>query len=74
MAYVIRSNVDVSPQAPPLQANQPHFEQHGFVQAQMVARTLHTHALYCNDNSDVYYHLEEAMCETTYVASIKPFQ
>ena len=37
LAYVIRSNVDVSPQAPPLQENQPHSEQHGSVEAEMVA-------------------------------------
>ena len=74
MAYVIRSNVDVSPQSPPLHAYQPHSEQHGSVEAEMVTRGLHTHALYHDDNSAVYYHLEEEMCGTTYVPSVKPFQ
>ena len=74
LAYAIRSNVDVSPQAPPLKASQPHSEQHGSVEAEMVARALHAHALYHDDNSAVYYHLEEPTCGTTYAASIKPFQ
>ena len=63
--------MDVSPQAPPLQANQPHSEQHGSVEAKMVTRVLHMHALYHDDNSAVFYHLEEAACGTTYAASIK---
>ena len=74
MAYAIRSNIDVPPQAPPLQANQPHSEQHGSVEAKLVTRVSHTHALYHDDNLAVYYQLEEAMHGTTYVASIKPFQ
>ena len=74
MAYVIRSNIDVPPQAPPLQANQTHSEQHGSVEAKLVMRASHTHALYCDDNMAVYYHLEEVTHGTTYAASIKPFQ
>ena len=74
LAYVIRSNIDVSPQTPPLQANPLHSEQHGSVKAKMITRALHTHALYHDDNSAVYYYLEEATCGTTYAASIKPFQ
>ena len=74
LAYVIRSNVDVPPKATPLQANQPHSEQHGSVQAELVARASHMYVLYHDDNSVAYYHLEQAMCRTTYVASIKHFQ
>ena len=39
-----------------------------------MARASHTHALFREDNSDVYYKLEEATRGTPYVASIKPFQ
>ena len=39
-----------------------------------MARASHTHALYLDDNSLVYYKLEEATRSTPYVASIKPFQ
>ena len=34
----------------------------------------HTHALFWNDNSDLYFLLEEATRSTPYAASIKPFQ
>ena len=37
-------------------------------------RAAHTHALFRDDNSVVYYHLEEATRGTSYAASIKPFQ
>ena len=74
LVYVIRSNVDVPPQAPPLQANQPQSEQHGSVEAKLVTRAPHLHPLYRDDLLVVYYHLEEAMHGTTYAASIKPFQ
>ena len=39
-----------------------------------MARAAHTHALYRDDNSVVYYHLEEATRGTSYAASIKPSQ
>ena len=40
----------------------------------VVPRAAHTHALFRDDNSGVYYHLEEATRGTSYAASIKPFQ
>ena len=39
-----------------------------------VTRASHTHALFRDDNSVVYYHLEKATRGTSYAASIKPFQ
>ena len=39
-----------------------------------MARASHTHALYCDDNSIVYYNLKEATRSTPYAASINPFQ
>ena len=44
------------------------------MEGELVARATHTHALYRDDNSVVYYHLEEATRSTSYAASIKPFQ
>ena len=44
------------------------------MEGELVARAAHTHALYRDDNSVVYYHLEEATRGTSYAASIKPFQ
>eukprot|EP00957_Ditylum_brightwellii_P048310 3666689-Ditylum_brightwellii.AAC.1 len=40
----------------------------------IVAWASYTHALYHEDNADVYLSLEEAMRDTQYAASIKPFQ
>ena len=54
--------------------SQPHSTLHGSVEAELVARASHTHALFRDDNSAVYYALEEATRTTIYAASIKPFQ
>ena len=75
LAYVIRIDPQVPGNAPPLAANQPHSTEHGSVEGELVARAAHTHALFRDDNSVVYYHLEEATRRTSYAASsIKPFQ
>ena len=73
MAYVIRIDSQVPGNAPPI-VNQPHSTERGSVVGELVARAAHTHALYRDGNSVVYYHLEEATRGTSYAASIKPFQ
>jgi hypothetical protein len=74
LAYVIREEVDVPAAAPTLANGQPHSTEHGSVEAELVARASHNHALYRDDNASVYYKLEEATRTTPYAASIKPFQ
>ena len=74
LAYVIQIDSQVPGTAPPLAANQPHSTEHGSVEGELVARAAHTHALYRDDNSVVYYHLDEGTRGTSYAASIKPFQ
>ena len=74
LAYVIQIDPQVPGNATPLAANQPHLTEHGSVEGEVVARAAHTHALFRDDNSVVYYHLEEATRGTSYAASIKPFQ
>ena len=74
LAYVIQIDSQVPGNAPPLTVNQPHSTEQGSVEGELVCRTAHTHALYRDDNSVVYYHLEEATRGTSYAASIKPFQ
>ena len=74
LAYVIRIDPQVPGLAPPLAANQPHSTEHGSVEGELIAGAAHTHALFRDDNSVVYYHLEEATGGTSYAASIKPFQ
>ena len=74
LSYVIRQNVEVPAATPPLANHQPHSTEHGSVEAELVARASHTHALYRDDNDKVYHYLEEATRSTTYAASIKPYQ
>ena len=74
LAYVIRIDPQVPGLAPPLAPNQPHSTEHGSVEGELIARASHTHALFRDDNSVVYYHLEEATRGASYAASIKPFQ
>ena len=74
LAYVIRNDPQVPGLAPQLAPNQPHSTEHGSVERELIARASHTHALFRDDNSVEYYHLEEATRGTSYAASIKPFQ
>ena len=74
LAYVIQIDPQVPGLAPPLAANQPQSTEHGSVVGELIARAAHTHALFRDDNSVVYYHLEEATRGTSYAASTKPFQ
>jgi hypothetical protein len=60
LAYVIRDEVNIPGTAPALLAGQPHSNKHGSIEAELVACAQHTHALYRDDNANVYYRLEEA--------------
>ena len=73
LAYVIRTNPQVPGIAPTLAPNQPHSTEHGSVEEELVARASHTHALFRDANSVVYYRLEKATRGTSYAAAIKPF-
>ena len=74
LAYVIEIDPQVPGPAPTLAPNQPHSTEHGSVEGELIATASHTHALFRDDNSVVYYHLEESTRGTSYAASIKPFQ
>ena len=74
LAYVTRAVVEVPAVVPALENNWPHSEEHGSVENELIAQALHKHKLFHEDNTKVYYHLEEATRGTSYVASIKPFQ
>ena len=71
LAYIICDVPNPPAAAPPLALGQPHY---GSVEVELIARASHAHALFCNDNSDLYFLLEEATRRTQYAASIKPFQ
>jgi hypothetical protein len=74
LSYVIREDAVVPAAVPALAQNQPHSTQHGSVEADMIARASHTHALFRYDNKKVYHLLESATRSTQYAATIKPFQ
>ena len=74
LAYIIRDEPNPPAMAPPLTPSQPHSVEHGSVEVELIAQASHTHALFRNDNSDLYFLLEEAMQGTSYAASIRPFQ
>ena len=57
LSYVVRKEVTVPNHAPLLVPGQPHSEDHGSVDAELMDRVSHTHALYRDDNSLVYYKL-----------------
>jgi hypothetical protein len=73
LAYVIRPTVAVPPIGP-IAAGAPHLLEHEAIENELIARASHAHPLYREDNSNVYYKLEEATRATSYAASIKPFQ
>ena len=74
LAYVIREDMAVPAATPGLLSGQPHSEEHGSVEAELIVLSSHNNALYRDNNTAVYYKLEEATCTTSYSASIKPFQ
>ena len=59
LAYVIQIDCQVPGLAPPLAANQPHSTEHGSVEGELIARAPHTHALFRDDKSVLYYHLKK---------------
>ena len=74
LAYIIHDEPNPPAAALPLAAGQPHSIEHGSIESELIAQASHTHALFCDDNSDQYYLLEEATWGTPYATSIKPFQ
>jgi hypothetical protein len=54
LAYVVRELVPV-PAPPPLANDLPYSNIHGSVKGEMIARASHTHPLFRDDNSAVYY-------------------
>ena len=74
LAYIIR-DLDVPPtQLPALANGMLHSTEVRSVQYELIARALHTHPNYCNNNDKVYSKMEEATHSTSYAASIKPLQ
>ena len=74
LAYIIQEEPNPPAAASPLAVGQPHSIEHGSIKSELIAQASHTHALFCDDNSDLYYLLEEATRGTPCATSIKPFQ
>ena len=60
LANIIHDEPNPAAAAPPLAVGQSHSIEHGSVEAELIARASHTHALFRDDNSDLYFLLEEA--------------
>ena len=73
LAYVIRPEGTV-PAIGQQATGAPHSTVHESIETELIVRASHGHALFREDNSAVYYKLEEATRATSYAASIKPFQ
>jgi hypothetical protein len=74
LAYVVRELVIPPAAATALEQHQPYSMEHGSIEAELIARAPHDHALYRDDNAEFYYKLKEATRGTAYADSIKPFQ
>jgi hypothetical protein len=72
LAYLIRETVEVPVPGPPLIPNRSFSEEHGSVEAELIARTSHTHNRFRDDNAKLYAYLEVATRSTQYAASIRP--
>ena len=74
LAYVTRPVVAVPAAAPALLPRQPHSQEHGSIEGELIARLSHTSPVYRDDNAAVYHHLEEATRGTTFSSTLKPYQ
>jgi hypothetical protein len=74
LAYAARIDVIPVGALPALATDQPYSAEHGSIEAELIARASHDHALYRDDNELFYFKLEEAVRTTAYADSIKPFQ
>ena len=73
LSYVIRETVAVPAAAPPLMTNQPYAEVFGSAEEELIDRATHTHPLYRDDNTSLYFYLEEATRSKMYTSSIQRF-
>jgi hypothetical protein len=60
LAYVVRAGAIVPAVPPPLQVGEPHSEQHGSIEGDLIARMTHNQALFKVDNGAVYDMIESS--------------
>ena len=74
LIYTVREHVVPVNTLPPLATYMPHSAVHGYAEEDLIARALHYHHIFKDENSEVYYDIDTALRGTTYLASINPFQ
>ena len=74
LAYVIRPEAAVPAIGPQAASGTPHSAEHEAIETELIVRASHGHLLFREDNSTVYYKLEEATRATSYATLIKPYQ
>ena len=72
--YVIREDINVDPNPPPLAPNQPYSTEHGSVMEEMMMRLSHTHPLFKKDSGVIYDDLEFGTRGTKYHVTVISFQ
>jgi hypothetical protein len=73
LAYVVNENAVVDPVSSVLVDGEPYLESYGSVEGEMIARLLHSHALFKPDNSQVFDVIEAAIRGTAINPSIAQY-
>jgi hypothetical protein len=73
LGYVVRAKAIVPAVPPPLQAGEPHSEEHGSIEGDLVGRMTHNHALFKVDNGSVFDFIEISMRGSDVTSLIAPF-
>ena len=75
LAYVIRPEVSVLPTSSIIcAADHLYSIEQDSISNELTARARYNHSLFNEDNAKVYFPIEEAVHNTNYATSIKPFQ
>ncbi len=74
LTYVVRAGAIVPAVPPPLQVGEPHSEQHGSIEGDLIARMTHNHALFKGNNGAVYNMIESSTRLSDVTSSIAPFR
>jgi hypothetical protein len=73
LAYILRDNVEVVPEADDPLQDDSYYGSSGGLQAELISRLAHGDALYRSDNKTVYLKLEKACRGTSVESTVKAF-
>ena len=74
LAYVVWAGAIVPAVPPPLQAGEPHSEQHGSIEGDLIGRMTRNHALFKVNNGAIYNMIESSTRGSDVTSSIAPFR